>query len=264
MNWSDETKDRLGTALNEADLLGIELDLARRTVAVTFAVLAEPEPADRRLQFVLSPVGRVAASLRQGARNDTEAEVVPFAPEQLPEVVQRFGGQPIHGWEFFDVHERDFPRWSDRLSLDWRSGDGERGMGHSLLLFQAGHEQHLDVCIWFDELEVRDAAGRPVAFEDLCEGGRRFWHSVQGGGGAAAAPGIAPLAPPTDADAAWTRHDVRLGLLFLVLGVLVTGYALAAARNDVPTVLWSMGWVLGPLLLLLGGNAVWRSLRAPR
>ncbi len=265
MHWSDEDKDRLGTALNEAALLGIEFDVARRTVAVTFAVLAVPEPEDRRVQFVLSPVGRVAASLRKGAWNDTTAEVVPFAPEQLLEVVQRFGGQPIYGWEFFDIHERDFPRWSDRLSLDWRSGDEERGMQHTLLLFQEGSEQHLDVCIWFDAFEVRDAKGKAVSLGDLCEGGRRFWENAQSGGAEAAARGIPPLAPLTAIDdAAWTRHDVRLGLLFLVMGLLVTGYAFAAAQNGVPTILWSLGWVLGPLMLLLGGNAVWRSLRADR
>jgi hypothetical protein len=57
---------------------------------------------------------------------------------------------------------------------------------------------------------------------------------------------------------------VWLGLLFLGMGVLVVAFAIAAMRNDMPIFLWGTGWLLGPVLLLLGGNAVWRSLRAPR
>jgi len=64
MNLTDENKAGLGVARNEANLLGIELDVDRQVVAVTFAVLTLPEPGpapeDRRIQFLLSPTGRVA------------------------------------------------------------------------------------------------------------------------------------------------------------------------------------------------------------
>lgn len=63
-------------------------------------------------------------------------------------------------------------------------------------------------------------------------------------------------------DGQWTRRDARLGLLFLVTGVLVTGHGYAAMRNGMPPFLWATAWLLGPAMLLLGGNAVWRALRA--
>lgn len=62
----------------------------------------------------------------------------------------------------------------------------------------------------------------------------------------------------------WTRKDARLGVLFVLFGALATSYGVAAARNGVPSPLWLGALVLGPLMLLLGGNALVRSLRAPR
>ena len=61
----EELRNELGVALNEADLLGFEVDPARRIATATFRVLtlpAEgPPPADRRVQMLFRPVGRVPA-----------------------------------------------------------------------------------------------------------------------------------------------------------------------------------------------------------
>jgi len=43
-------------------------------------------------------------------------------------------------------------------------------------------------------------------------------------------------------------------LLILAFGVLVLGYAYSAMRNDVSILFWGMGWVLGPLFILIGGR----------
>jgi hypothetical protein len=66
---------------------------------------------------------------------------------------------------------------------------------------------------------------------------------------------------PTDG---WVRKDAWIGALFLVTGALATVYALLAARNDLPIRVWGAGALMGPLLLLLGGNATFRALRAKR
>jgi len=62
----------------------------------------------------------------------------------------------------------------------------------------------------------------------------------------------------------WTRRDIWLGLLFLFAGILIVAYSLTAMLNGYPIAFWGLGWVLGPILILLGGNGVIRSMRAPR
>lgn len=67
---------------------------------------------------------------------------------------------------------------------------------------------------------------------------------------------------PRPQDQQWTRSDLRLGALFSLTGLLVTVYAWSAMRNEAPAFLWLSGWFVGPLMLLLGGNALWQALRA--
>ena len=62
----------------------------------------------------------------------------------------------------------------------------------------------------------------------------------------------------------WTRKDVWNGVLFLAVGILITTYTVLAMRNDAPIVLWGLGWVVGPIFILLGGNGVFRSLTSRR
>jgi hypothetical protein len=58
----------------------------------------------------------------------------------------------------------------------------------------------------------------------------------------------------------WKRRDVWLGALFVSVGVMSTLFAILAFDHDVPSFFWwTCAWV-GPLFLLLGTNAVIRSL----
>lgn len=178
MELTESQKHGLGVALNEATLLGIELDTQRRLVGATFGVLTLPPnggsmPDDRRVQFILAPVGRVAACLRQGRWDDSAAPVVPMAPSDLLAVVQSFGGLPIYGWEFFDVAEQELPALGPRLSLDWRSEPG--GTAHFIRLFQDAPDRHLDIRVWFDALVIRDPRGAELSIDEFVSGGRRWW-----------------------------------------------------------------------------------------
>jgi len=44
-------------------------------------------------------------------------------------------------------------------------------------------------------------------------------------------------------------------------GALVTIYAYLAMGNDIPDFLWWPAWILGPILVLIGGNSIFRGLR---
>jgi hypothetical protein len=179
MKLTEEQKQGLGVALNEATLLGLEVDPQRRVAGATFSVFTLPEegpaPEDTRVQMLFEPVGRLAASLRLGHWDDSSAEVVTFSIEELLAQVQSFGGLPVYGWEFFDVHEKDFPKWNDRLSIDCRSG--EDGQEHTISLFQEGDERHLDICLWFDDFRIRNASGNEITLVEFIAGGTRWWNA---------------------------------------------------------------------------------------
>jgi hypothetical protein len=193
---SEDDKAGLGVAFNEATLLGAEIDPDGPMAGITLAVLALNEdgssPEDPWLQIVLFNVGRAAASLRLGRWDDPAAPVVAFDPSELLEVVQGFGGLRIYGWEFFDEHERELEKWAAKASFDLElaAGDGQR---HSLMMFQEGRQKHLDVCIWFDAMLLRNAAGEDVAISDVIAAGRRWWDALHRGDSIGPANGIFPL-----------------------------------------------------------------------
>ena len=195
MTFTEEERNGLGIALNEADLIGFEVDAERRVAAATFRALSLPEsgpgPEDRRVQFVFHPVGRVAASLRNGRWDDPSAEVVPFALDKLLSVVQSFGGLPIYGWEYIDVHEKELQKWGDRLSLGWISGTD--GITHPITVFQDPGDRILDLCVWFDELEIRDPVGNSVPLHSFIEAGQRWWEAFRAGDERTKGFGMAPL-----------------------------------------------------------------------
>lgn len=151
-----------------------------------------PAKEDTRIQLLLSPVGRIAASLRHGAWDDDSAPVENFPLDRLREVVDSFNGVPIYGAEFFDVPENEgFARWSDRLSLDFRSGTD--GLTHTLTVFQNGNERHLDVQIWFDDLVIRGPSGNEITVDTFIEDGVRWWDAFWQGGSRTRDSGIYPL-----------------------------------------------------------------------
>ena len=212
MSLTGRQCEGLGVALNEAELLGFEVDPERRVASATLSVVSLPETSapnkDGLVQLVFQPVGRVVASLRAGDWNDPTAAVVPFELEELLALVQSFEGLPtrLYGWEFFDVHEAQLERWGDRLSLDWSSGDD--GRSHSICVFQEDFgERHLDLCVFFDELMVRDPDGAAVDLDDFISGGERWWSARSAGDPRTAGEGIVLL---DEARPRWRRFIDRL------------------------------------------------------
>ena len=191
---TEEHKAGLNIAFNESTLLGAEIVPERSLVAVTLDVLSLPPEGppsdDRRIQMILHPVGRVAASLRLGHWDDDDAKVVPFEAEALLSIVEGFKSA-IYGWEFFDV-EAGFDNWRDRLSLDYRSGDD--GNSHSITLFQEDANRHLDLRIWFDQLQLKNPDGQELDVSEVIAGGTRWWDDLYAGGERSRGEGIYPLA----------------------------------------------------------------------
>ena len=200
MSLTTEQRSGLNVALNEADLLGVEVDLERRVGAATFAVLSLPEsgpvPDDRRVQFLFGRIGRVAVSVRNGRWDDPTAEVVPLSIDELLPTVQSFGGLPIYGWEFIDCHAKGLASWGKRLSLDWTSGDD--GLSHSITVFQDSEDRILELCVWFDQLAIRSPRGADIPIDSFVASGKRWWDAFYAGDERTRGFGMAPLGGPTN------------------------------------------------------------------
>lgn len=183
----------LNVALNEARLLSLDLDLVRRVASIELSVLTLPELGpplnDPRIQLWLFPVGRVGASMV-----NSDGEVRPLAIGQLSDIVRSFGGAPIYGWEFFDPPETNLASWSDRLSLNVRLD--QTSMNHRLHLFQEDGQRTLDVCVWFDGLELRDPRDPTrgtLSLDRFIAGGKRWWDGLFSGDPRTTVTGIQPL-----------------------------------------------------------------------
>ncbi len=198
MHLTPHQVELFNIALDEATLIGAEVSPERQMAALTLSVLSLPEsgpaPKDRRVQLLLSPIGRVAASLRLGRWDDENAEVETFDLEDLLAIVQRVGPSPIYGWSVLDSPGMGtFDSWSDRLSLDWYSGS-EGGLGHTLLLFQeAGDAEILDLCIWFDDLVIRRRGVEVISIDEFGAGGERWWDGLHSGDQRTQGTGIHPF-----------------------------------------------------------------------
>lgn len=60
----------------------------------------------------------------------------------------------------------------------------------------------------------------------------------------------------------WTRKDFRLGLLFFAVGSLVGLFGYTLIVKGWPSLIWVPVWLIGVLLLFLGANAMFQSLRS--
>ena len=78
--------------------------------------LAGPAPPVSPVVLTMDRVSRITASLRNGWRNDAEAQIIPLAVADLDSAVRSFGGCPIYGWEFIDPPGESWSHWRERLT----------------------------------------------------------------------------------------------------------------------------------------------------
>ena len=133
MAWasvSEDERDGLNVALNEATWAAIDVDITARRVRLLLDVLSlPPEGVSSAGSRVIvcgqpgEPDRGVAAHGLVG--NDEAAEVVPLDVAGLDATVRSFGGCSLYGWEFIDPPEASWLHWRDRLSVDARLDPGQ-------------------------------------------------------------------------------------------------------------------------------------------
>jgi hypothetical protein len=195
---SDDERDGLNVALNEATWAAMDVDVTARRARLLLDVLSlPPEGAERagsRVVVAVNRVSRIAASLRMGRWDDEAAEVIPLAVCDLDATVRSFGGCPIYGWQFIDPPQESWLNWRDRLSLDARLDPEESP--HVIDLFQKGgsaQPRHLDLRVWFEQIRITTHDGRGIPLPDFIASGVRWWDGLYAGDTRTSGHGIFPL-----------------------------------------------------------------------
>lgn len=154
--------------LDGARLWGLELEPRYRVLAATVEPTPERHPQgevdDRRLQVLFFPVSTLLASLRR-VGGDTDGQVETFTVEQLLDVVTALDGPEVTE-AVFGRPEPVAGEWGPAWSLEGRSNAPD-GRLRSLRLSVRGEDRSLGVYARFDDVEVRDADGDPVAASRL-------------------------------------------------------------------------------------------------
>lgn len=152
----------LEAILDDAAVLGVELEPRFRVLAVTFEPTPErvpwPETRDRRIQVLCFPVSTILASFRR--EGDGEGELLSFTESQLVDVAGAVAGARAQG----PLFGRPEPRpgsWGPRFSMEGRSTapDGTR---RTITLALRDGELALDLFARFDDLEVRGPTGETI------------------------------------------------------------------------------------------------------
>jgi hypothetical protein len=137
--------------LTAAELLGAEVDLRYRVVALT----VEPPgagDADRRLQVLFHPASTIRVLL--GRIDDGRLTIAEMQPEHLPDAVAALDG-PVPTVASIDGDEPTLPAWS----IDGRS-DAPDGRSHRFELRAVSEDgRHLVLYATFDTVELRTPAG---------------------------------------------------------------------------------------------------------
>ncbi len=154
----------LEQVVDGAELLGAELEPRYRVLAITVEpppsnYPLQPRPGDLRLQVLVSPVSTMLVTLRRTGP-DSSRELLTFADEQLLDVVAALQGARMSAPLFKQPEPRP-GEWAPRFSLEGRSSAPD-GTAQTLRLEVEQDDLWLGMFARFDQVEVRDASGRPL------------------------------------------------------------------------------------------------------
>ena len=185
MDLTEAQRRGLNTALSEATCLGLDIDEAGATAAVTLEVLALPADGatttGRTVVLHLSGVGRIAASLRSQEWDEAKPTVYPLALGDLHDAIASFGGTHLHGWEFIDLPDSSWKQWFRLLSLDTTLSDEPASHVLELSQEEGVDPRELDLRVWFNDLDIADTDGQPIELEDFIDCGVKWWAAHDSG-----------------------------------------------------------------------------------
>lgn len=182
MRITEKEKNELDLAFNESKINYAEIH--SDSVEVLFDCISMNEngefPDDNRHKVVFPNYGRIVVSYRNGAWDNESAIVDTFRPKELK---NKFSGlilDSMYGWEFINLDDSHFDKWSNKISLDKINHSSWSNMNTiDLFAEQVGKDEvTIDMRIWFEDFIIFDFKGNELTKKQFAENGQRGWNQL--------------------------------------------------------------------------------------
>ena len=110
-----------------------------------------------------------------------DVELSPVEMDDLGALVRSFEDQPVFSFESITIpYMADFvDSITSPSSFYWNSSLGN---GADTFTLTRTDDRILELCAWFDYLEIRDDRGVEIEIEEFIAGSRRYWEGMEGEG----------------------------------------------------------------------------------
>ena len=90
----------------------------------------------------------------------------------------------MYGWEFINLGEKEYEKWSDKLSLILETDLDCKGMNTIDLFAEqiAKDAITIDIRIWFDDFKILDSKENELTKQQFIDSGQRGWNQLYDNG----------------------------------------------------------------------------------
>lgn len=174
MKISEKLKNGLDIVLNEAAILGLDLNEDENYLSCKLELLQENgSEIPNYVTLKLENLKRYISAYKTDIQNSKK--IIQFHPNQIAEYLQNFIHKDIYGWEFFNVENSNFN--FDKLSFEYITDTNYTNF-NSLELFQEGFNDDLEIKIWFERVRFFDEKNNELNIEQLIAQQNKIWETI--------------------------------------------------------------------------------------
>ena len=182
MRITEKQKNELDLAFNESKINYAEILSSSVEVLLDCISMNESGefPEDNRHKVVFPDYGRIVVSYRNGSWDNESAIVDSISPKELKNKFSGLTLDSMYGWEFINLDDSHFYKWSDKISLDETNLSNWSKMNTiDLFAEQVGKDEvTIDIRIWFEDFVIFDFKGNELTKKQFAENGRRGWKQL--------------------------------------------------------------------------------------
>jgi hypothetical protein len=182
MKITSEIEKGLNLAFNESKLNYVDITPDFIEVVLDCICMNENNefPDDSRIKIQFKPYGKIAISYRKGEWDDKQAEIVKIESDKLKDYFSDLTLDSMYGWEFINFGEKEYEKWSDKLSLILETDLDSKGMNTIDLFAEqiAKDAVTINIRIWFDDFKIFDSKENELTKQQFIDSGQRGWNQL--------------------------------------------------------------------------------------